>query len=102
MEKIRQILKRIQERPEAERKAIFWVLAVILGILFLGGWLAITKERLAGVNKEKVRQDLKLPELEEEFNKLPKLEMPKFDQEQMKQIEELLRQQGETLPIATP
>ncbi|MDP3093915.1 MAG: hypothetical protein Q8N16_04150 [bacterium] len=102
MEKIREILKRIQERPEAERKTIFWVLAVILGVLFFGGWLAITKERLAGINKEKVRQDLRLPELEEELSKLPKLEMPKFDQEQIKQLEELLRQQGEVLPTATP
>ena len=102
MEKIRQILKRIQEGPEAERKAIFWALAVILGVLFFGGWLAITKERLTNINKEKVRQDLKLPELEEEFNKLPKLEMLEFDQDQIKQLEELLRQQREILPTATP
>lgn len=87
-------LKKIQEKPENERRIIFWILVIVIGFVLFAGYLALVKQRLVNLNQGQLRQELRLPELEKQINDLPKLE-PNLDQ--LKQLEELLRQ-GATTP----
>lgn len=86
-------LKKIREKPEGERKIIFWILVVIIGPILFGLWLALVKQRLVNLNQGRLRQELRLPELEKQINDLPKLE-PNLDQ--LKQLEELFRKEAVT------
>ena len=86
-------LKKIQEKPENERRLIFWILVVIIGLILFGAWLALVKYRLVNLNRGQLRQELRLPELEKQINNLPQLE-PNLDQ--LKQLEELFRKEATT------
>ncbi|MBI4359241.1 MAG: hypothetical protein HY577_01525 [Candidatus Nealsonbacteria bacterium] len=86
-------LKRIQAKPENERKAIFWLLVIVMGFSLFFVWLALVKHRLTSLNQGRLRQELKLPELEKQINSLPK---PELDPDSLKQLEELLRQEATT------
>ncbi len=83
-------LKKIQQRPEAERKMIFWILVILFGIVFFGFWLLIIKQQVDSLNKDKIRQDLNLLQMQEQFKSLPKLELPKIDEQELKTLEKLL------------
>ena len=87
-------LKKIQEKPENERRLIFWILVVIIGLILFGAWLALVKYRLVNLNRGQLRQELRLPELEKQINDLPRLE-PNLDQ--LKQLEELFRKEAVAL-----
>ena len=87
-------LKKIQQRSEDERKTIFWVLVILFGAVFFGLWLLMIKQQVSSLNKDKIRQELNLPQLEEQFKNLPRPELPKFDEEELKQLEELLNQEA--------
>lgn len=70
----------------------------MVGILSLGllfWWVQITKERLKKVKGEETKEQFGLPSLQEELNKLPKIEMPKMDEETLKKIEEIFKQAEE-------
>ena len=86
-------LEKIQKRPESERKIIFWVLVIIFGILFFGGWLLALKENLKGINQNKLRQELRISDLEKQLKELPKVELPKIDENQLKDLEKLLEEE---------
>lgn len=86
-------LKKIQEKPEDERRIIFWILVVVIGLILSGIWLALVKQRLVNLNQGRLRQELRLPELEKQINDLPKLE-PNPDQ--LKQLEELFQKEAVT------
>lgn len=77
---------------------IFWALVILFGIVFFGLWLLMIKRQVDSLNKDKIRQDLNLPQLEEHFKNLPKSELPKFDEEELKQLEELLNEAAEETP----
>ena len=89
-------LKKLQQKSKAERKTIFWILVIFFGIAFFGFWLLTVKRQVDGLNKNKIRQDFNLPQLEEQLKNLPKPELPKIDQEELKQIEDLLKQEAVT------
>lgn len=70
----------------------------MVGILSLGllfWWVQITKERLSKVKGEETKEKFGLPSFQEELNKLPKIEMPKMDEETFKKIEEIFKQAEE-------
>jgi len=89
-------LKKIQQRSEIERKRIFWLLVILFGIIFFGLWILTVKQQINSLNKNKIRQELNLPQLEKQFKNLPKPELPKFDEEELKQLEELLNEEAKT------
>ena len=88
--------KKLQQKSKAERKTIFWILVIFLGIAFFGFWLLTVKRQVDSFNKDKIRQNFNLPQLEEQFKSLPKLELPEINQEDLKQIENLLKQEAVT------
>ncbi len=90
--KMASFLEKIQKRPESERKIIFWALVVILGVLFFGGWLLALKQNLKSINQDKLRQELRVEDLEKQLKDLPKVELPKIDENQLKDLENLLEE----------
>jgi hypothetical protein len=70
---------------------IFWILVISLGIMFFGLWVLTVKQRIDNLNEGKIQQDFNLPILEEQFKDLPKLELPKIDPQELKQIEDLFK-----------
>jgi len=89
-------LKKVRQKSKAERKTIFWILVIFFGIAFFGFWLLIVKRQVDSLNKNKIKQDFNLLQLEEQLKNLPKLELPKIDQQELKQIEDLLKQEAVT------
>jgi len=89
-------LEKIRQKSKEERKAIFWILVIFFGIAFFGFWLLTVKQQVDSFNKDKIRQDLNLPQLEEQFKNLPKPEFPEINQEELKQIEELFKEEAVT------
>ena len=89
------ILKKIQEKSEDERRLIFWILVIVIGFVLFGGWLAVVKHRLVNLNQGQLRQELKLPELEKQINDLPKPEL-NLGVDQLKQLEELFQKEAVT------
>jgi len=87
-------LEKIRQKSKEERKAIFWILVIFFGIAFFGFWLLTVKQQVDSFNKDKVRQDFNLPQLEEQFKNLPKLELPEINQEDLKQIKDLLKEEA--------
>jgi cell division protein FtsL len=83
-------LEKIQKKPESERRIIFWALVIIFGVLFFGGWLLALKENLKSINQDKLRQELRVEDLEKQLKELPKVELPKIDETQLKDLEKLL------------
>jgi len=88
--------EKIQQKSKAERKTIFWILVIFFGIAFFGFWLLAVKRQINSLNKGKIKQDFNLSQLEEQLKNLPKLELPKIDQQELKQIEDLLKQETVT------
>jgi len=89
------ILKKIQEKSEDERRIIFWILVIVIGLVLFGGWLVLIKHRLVNLNQGKLRQELRLPELEKQINDLPKPEL-NLGVDQLKQLEELFQKEAVT------
>lgn len=92
------LLKKIQQRPEAERKIVFWVLITLFGIIFFRYWLSMVKRQTDNLNRDKIKEDLNLPQFKEQLENLPKPELPKIDEEELKSLEELLNEAAEETP----
>ena len=66
-------LQKIQNLPETKRKIIFWSLIVIIALVLLFFVFNNFKKRLAELETEKLKEELKIPALEEELQNLPQL-----------------------------
>jgi len=73
------LLEKIRAKPESFRKTLFWLVVIFLGVVFFGFWIILVRQRVAGFTNERLRQDLNLPALQEQFDKRPKLEMPEIN-----------------------
>ena len=67
------ILEKIQNLPEIKRKIIFWSLIVIVALVLLFFVFNNLKKSLAELETENLKEELKIPELEEELQNLPQL-----------------------------
>jgi len=85
-------LQKLQNLPEPKRKIIFWLIVIIfcLGLLFW--WTQITQMRLKSFKTEKLREELRLPRFEEELKGLQKFETPEISEEELKELEESLKE----------
>ena len=85
-------IERMQSLPEEKRKAIFWLIVIIVGISLLIWWAKNLETRIKSFKSEKIKEELQLPKLEEELKSLPKFEMPEISDEELKKFEEILKE----------
>ncbi len=81
-------LEKIRHLPEARKKIIFWSLIIIIG---LGLFLLYFKNIQNNIKKLKsinFKEELKMPDFSEGLKDLPKIEMPKISEEELKKTEE--------------
>lgn len=82
-------LKRIQNLPLIKRKIIFWAIIIILGVILAVLWIRNIQQTIKSSPKEKLFEEIKLPQLKEKLESLPKPEMPKLEiEEGLKKLEE--------------
>lgn len=92
-------LDNLQKLPEQKRKTILWVVVIIIAIFFLIIWLISMKKNLRNFSREKVFQNLELPEIPENIIQMqnPVQEMqantPQFNEEELKALEQLLEEE---------
>jgi len=86
-------LERIQNLPEEKRKIIFWLIVIIIGISVLAWWAKNLETRIKSFKSEKIKEELQLPKLEEELKSLPKFEVSEISEEELKKLEEILKEQ---------
>jgi len=85
--------KKIQNLPEEKRKIILWSIVIIFSLVLFSLWFQILKQRLNQIEKEKIKEQLKIPQLEDKLKEIPKIEMPELklpeiSEEELKKIEE--------------
>ena len=85
-------IERIQNLPEEKRKAIFWLTVIIVGISLLIWWAKNLQMQIKSFQSEKIKEELQLPKLEEELKSLPRFEMPEASEEELKKLEEILKE----------
>jgi hypothetical protein len=73
---MKKFLEKIQNLSEDKKKIILWATVIILGLVFFICYFKNVK--LAPIDKEKLQSDLKVQDLKENLNNLPKFELPKF------------------------
>jgi len=88
-------VERLQNLPEEKRKIIFWLIVIIIGLGLLFWWGRITKIRIKSFEPEKFGEELRLPQFEEELEELQKLETPEISEEELKELEETIKEEQE-------
>jgi len=73
---------------------ILWILVIFFGIMFFGLWVLAIKRRIDNLNNNKVKEDFNFIQLEKQLKNLPKLELPKIDSKQLKQIEDFFKEEA--------
>jgi len=76
---------------------------IIIGILLFTFYVKSVKLRLKSLSGEEIKEQLKIPELQEELKGLPKIEMPEIkipeipeiSEEELKKLEEQLKEYEE-------
>jgi len=75
------MLQKLQNQPVYIRKIVLWsvVVVVSLGLLI---WLVKSfQQRIKSFEGKGFQEGFKIPSFDEELKKLPKLEIPKIDEE---------------------
>lgn len=86
-------IERIQNLPEGKRKTIFWLIIITVGFSLLIWWAKNLQTHIKNFKPEEIKEELQLPELEEELESLPGFEMPEIPEEELKKLEEILKAQ---------
>jgi nitrate reductase gamma subunit len=73
---------KIRDLSEQQRKIILWLIMILIGTGLFTIYIKNAKEKIEGLDMEKFKDEIRLPSLKEELEKLPKLEMPNIPQEQ--------------------
>lgn len=76
------VLHKIRNLPVSIRKIILWAMVIIIGLGLISWWIKNFQQRLKGLQTEELKEQFKLPALEEELKGLPKIEMPKINEEE--------------------
>lgn len=58
------IFRNLQSKPTYVRKAVFWLVLLVLALAMGFWWFQSARERLSGLNGEILIRDLQLPEIE--------------------------------------
>jgi len=82
----------IEDLSKSTRKIIFWIVIILISLGLLINFALATKERLERARADEVKEGLGIPTLQEQWEKMPQIEIPEIDEESMKELEEFLRQ----------
>lgn len=88
-------LKKIQDQPKNVRKAIFWVVVIIIGSIFLFSFAQTFKMRIESTKQKNIFEDWNAQGLNKTFENMPKIEtpkMPELTEEELKALEEAEKQ----------
>ena len=91
-QKPKSYLDYVRGLPEKKRKVIFWLAVIIIGISLFLGWVKSLEMKIKSFRTEKIKEELQLPKLEEELKSLPKFEVPEISEEELKKLEEILKE----------
>ncbi len=87
-------LKKLQKLPESKRKIILWAVVITFALSLFIWWVRDIQKLLKNFQKEKIKEELRLPALKEELKEIPKFEVPKLPpeilKEQLKELEKNL------------
>jgi len=73
------ILEKLQSLPENKRRIILWSIVIILSLGLFFAWLQILKQKLSQIEKEKIKEGLGIPQIQEKLKEMPKIEIPKIE-----------------------
>jgi hypothetical protein len=86
-------LKKIQNLPLIKRKIIFWTILIIFGLILGGLWIISIRRTIEKRPTKDFLEEIKLPELKEKIENLPKPEMPKLEiEENLNKLEEMQKE----------
>jgi len=91
-QKPKSYLDYVRGLPEEKRKVIFWLAVIIIGISLFLGWVKSLEMKIKSFRTEKIKEELQLPKLEEELKSLPKFEVSEISEEELKKLEEILKE----------
>lgn len=89
------ILRKIQSQPERIKKLFLWLMVIIIGFGLITGWAENLQQKLKSFRIERFKQELKIPSFGGELKEIPKLEMPKIIEGELKKLEEELKQESD-------
>ena len=79
-------IKKLQNKPEREKKIILWSVLIIIGLLFLLLWIYMSQKSIRELKTEDIIEQINLPSKED----IPKIEESSL--EDLKELEELMNQ----------
>lgn len=90
-------LAKLQKLPESKRKIILWAVMILIAILLFFFWAKSSQEKLRSFPKEEFIEKLQAPDFKKELKRapqpeMPKLEMPEPTEEELKQLEEEMKE----------
>jgi len=85
----------VEDLPQSTRKIIFWIVIILISLGLLINFVLATKERLGQTKGEEIKEELGIPILQEQWEEMPKIEIPEIDEDTLKELEELLKQAEE-------
>jgi len=85
-------LEKLQNLSERKRKIILWSAVIIIGISLFTFYFKNVQQRLKSLRGEEIKEQLKIPELQEELRGLPEIEMPEISEEELKKLEEMIKE----------
>jgi Tfp pilus assembly protein PilO len=89
--KIVENFKKIQDLPLIKRKIIFWIVITVFGLIMFAGYILNVKHKIENFPLQRSLEELKIPQLKEEFKKLPKFEIEKPFGEMKTNVKEIER-----------
>ncbi len=91
-------LKKLQNLPLQTRKMILWLTTGILGIVFLGVWIFSLNQRI-----ERFQQNYQNKPIIAPFPQIniPKIQLPTFSEEEIKEMEKEFQNEAEELGLPT-
>ena len=99
-------LLKIQELPKSKRKAVFWVVMIIMGLSLSGLYARYIQKKVAGANLEGAREEMSIHSLEEMIDKIreieiPKIEMPEINQEALQELQRMMEEMPQEITEET-
>ncbi len=85
-------LEKLQNLSLKTRKIILWSILAIIGLAFLFFWVDSIQRKIKSFRKEEFINGMDLSSLREELGKAPKIEMPEFNEEEIKELEKQLKE----------
>lgn len=79
-------IKKLQKKPEREKKIILWAVLIIVGLLFLLLWVYMSQKNIRQLKTEDILEQMNLPSKEN----IPEIE--ESLEEEFENFEELMNQ----------